>query len=110
MAQLEIDTQQRNGAVHLVLAGELDIASAAELEEQLSAHEGQAPVLVLDLRRVEFIDSSGIRTLITADERARTSGRRLVVVRGPAAVERIFNVTQLDERLEIIDDPDSIRS
>ena len=110
MTQLTIDTERRNGATHLVLAGELDIASAEGFDERLAAHEHEAPVLVLDLRRVEFIDSTGIRALIVADERARTNGRRLVVVRGSQAVDRLFSVTQLDERLEIVDDPDSIQA
>jgi anti-anti-sigma regulatory factor len=47
--------------------------------------------------------------VIAADERARSAGRRFVVVRGSSAVERLFNVTQLDRRLEIVDDPDSIK-
>ena len=108
MAQLTIDTQQRNGATHLVLAGELDIASTEGLDETLTTVEDESPLLVLDLRRVEFIDSTGIRALIAADARARSTGRRLVVVRGSQAVDRLFSVTQLDERLEIVDDPDSI--
>jgi anti-anti-sigma factor len=57
---------------------------------------------------VEFIDSTGLRALIAADERARSDGRRLAVVRGPKAVERLLAVTQLDQRLDIVEDPDSI--
>ena len=63
---------------------------------------------MLDLRRVEFIDSTGLRALIAADERARSDGRRLALVRGPHAVERLLSVTQLDQRLDIVEDPDSI--
>jgi len=65
-------------------------------------------VLVLDLRKVEFIDSTGLRAVISADERARSGGRRLVIIRGTTAVERVFSVTQLDQRLEIVDDPASV--
>ena len=43
-----------------------------------------------------------------ADERARSAGRRLAVVRGPDAVERLLTVTQLDQRLDIVDDPESV--
>ncbi len=89
--------------------GELDIASTDELEKQLTAIEADSPgTLVLDLRRVEFIDSTGLRALIAADERARSGGRRLAVVRGPDAVARLLTVTQLDQRLEIVDDPDAV--
>jgi anti-sigma B factor antagonist len=109
MSPLEITTERRNGKTLMALVGELDIASAPRFEEGLSEVEGNSPgILVLDLRQVEFIDSTGLRAVIAADERARAAGRRFVVVRGPAAVERVFSVTQLDQRLEIVDDPDSV--
>jgi anti-sigma B factor antagonist len=109
MSQLEITTERREGQTRMALVGELDIASAPRFEEGLAEAEGDTPgTLVLDLRGVEFIDSTGLRAVIAADERAKSTGRRLVIVRGPAAVERVFTVTQLDQRLEIIDDPDSV--
>jgi anti-sigma B factor antagonist len=109
MAPLEIITERNEGHTRIALVGELDIASAPRLEEGLAEAEGDTPAtLVLDLRRVDFIDSTGLRAVIAADERARATGRRFVVVRGPAAVERVFNVTQLDQRLEIVDDPSSV--
>jgi len=99
------------GAVRLVLSGELDISSAAHLEEELArAEAGSPPVIVLDLRTLEFMDSTGLRAVVTADARARAQGRRLAIVRGPEAVHRIFSVTRLDERLDIIDDPAAVGS
>jgi anti-anti-sigma factor len=65
-------------------------------------------VLVLDLSDLTFLDSTGLRTVVTADERARESGRRLVVVRGPDAVQRVFAITRLEERLEMVDDASSL--
>jgi len=109
MSTLEVTTEQHGAEARIVVAGELDIASAGRLEEELTTVEADSPgTLVLDLRGVEFIDSTGLRALIAADERARAARRRLVVVRGPGAVERLFSVTQLDQRLEIVEDPDSI--
>ena len=106
---LDVTTEQHPGQTRVVLIGELDIASTQTLEDELSAIEANSPgTLVLDLRRVEFIDSTGLRALIAADERARSDGRRLAVVRGPEAVERLLAVTQLDQRLDIVEDPDSI--
>jgi anti-anti-sigma factor len=108
MTPLEITTEEAEGQVRVALVGELDIASAPQFEDSLEKVEASAPaVLVLDLRKVEFIDSTGLRAVIAADERARSGGRRLVIVRGTAAVERVFSVTQLDQRLEIVDDPAS---
>jgi anti-sigma B factor antagonist len=109
MSILEIITERADGQTLIALVGELDIASAPRFEEGLAEVEADTPgTVVLDLRRVDFIDSTGLRAVIGADERARTAGRRLVVVRGPAAVERVFNVTQLDQRLDIVDDPEAV--
>ena len=109
MTPLDVTTEQHPGQTRVVLIGELDIASTQMLENELSAIEANSPgTLVLDLRRVEFIDSTGLRALIAADERARSDGRRLAVVRGQNAVERLLAVTQLDQRLDIVEDPDSI--
>ena len=107
---LDVTTESQEGQTRVILSGELDIASTDELERELEALEVDSPgTLILDLRKVEFIDSTGLRAVIAADERARSAGRRLVVIRGSSAVERLFSVTQLDRRLEIIDDPDSIQ-
>jgi anti-anti-sigma factor len=109
MSPFEITTEEAEGQTRVTLVGELDIASAPQFEEGLQQAESNSPdVLVLDLRKVEFIDSTGLRAVIAADERARTAGRRFVIIRGTQAVERVFSVTQLDQRLEIVDDPESV--
>ena len=109
MSPLEIITKEGEGQTRIALVGELDIASTPQFEAGLEKVEADAPaVLVLDLRKVEFIDSTGLRAVISADERARSGGRRFVIIRGTTAVERVFSVTQLDQRLEIVDDPASV--
>ena len=103
------ETADRSDGIHVELTGELDISSAARVEEALAKIEAEEPaVVLLDLRGLEFMDSTGLRTVVSADARAREQGRRVVVVRGPEAVHRIFNVTRLDERLEIVDDPAAV--
>jgi len=109
MSAFEITTEEGDGQTRVVLSGELDIASAPQFEEGLEKIEpGVTGVLVLDLRKVEFIDSTGLRAVMAADERARSAGRRFVIIRGTPAVERVFSVTQLDQRLEIVDDPAAV--
>jgi anti-sigma B factor antagonist len=112
MALLELTAEQGDGGtVRLALAGELDISSAPQLDDELAKVEAAAPpVIVLDLRALEFMDSTGLRTVVTADARAREQGRRLAIVRGPEAVHRVFSVTRLDERLDIIDDPAAVEA
>lgn len=62
--------------------------------------------LVLDLRKLTFLDSSGLRLILATDE-ARDA-RRVVVVRGPAQVDRVFELTGTGARLTIVDDPSLI--
>jgi anti-sigma B factor antagonist len=106
MTLLELTTEIDGTSVRLVLKGELDIASAGQVERELTRVEADAPpTLVLDLRGLAFMDSTGLRIVVAADARAREGSRKLVVVRGPEAVQRIFRMTRLDERLDMVDDP-----
>lgn len=87
----------------LSFAGELDISSAARVEMELSRIEEDAPpVLVLDLSALDFMDSTGLRLVVGADHRARARGGRLAVVRGREAVQRIFRITRLEDRLDMV--------
>jgi anti-sigma B factor antagonist len=106
---LDVHTETQGNAVRIALSGELDISTAPRVEEELRRVEEDRPsVIVLDLRELEFMDSTGLRVIVSADGRAREEDRSLRLVRGPEAVQRIFRVTRLDERLEIGDDPDAL--
>jgi anti-anti-sigma factor len=63
----------------------------------------QPGLLVIDLTGVSFIDSTGLRVLLTAAERAREQGRRLVVVRPPPPALRVFHLTRVDDGMECVD-------
>jgi anti-sigma B factor antagonist len=81
----------------------------AKVQEELRRVEASSPAtLVVDLSKLTFLDSTGLRCIVTADERARAEGRRIVIVRGPDAVQRVFAITRLEERLEMVDDVDSV--
>jgi anti-anti-sigma factor len=89
----------------LSLAGDLDISNADGAARAIRRAEAGAPaVLVLDLRRVTFVDSTMLRVIIAAHERGAEAGRR-VVVAASDAVKRLFRTTLLEWRLEIVDDP-----
>jgi anti-sigma B factor antagonist len=106
MPLLELTTDTNGAIVSLALEGEFDIAGASSVEQELQRIEQSAPpTVVLDLRRLTFMDSTALRIIIAADARAREQSRRLVLVRGPDPVHRILHMTRLDERLEIVDDP-----
>jgi anti-anti-sigma factor len=107
---LEVTTAERDGFVHVSLLGELDLSTVGKVQEELRRVEKSAPpTVVIDLSRVTFLDSTGLRCIVTADERARDEGRRLVIVRGPDPVQRVFSITRLEERLEMVDDVAAVR-
>ncbi len=92
------------------LSGEVDLAAAEAVEERIrTALTGEPDVLVLDLRQVEFLDSSGLRVVLTLDREQRDRGARLVVVRGGRRVARVMELTGADRQLEMVDDPAEIQ-
>ncbi|HEY3829822.1 MAG TPA: STAS domain-containing protein [Solirubrobacteraceae bacterium] len=91
---LVITSEIEDGATSIALAGELDLAGAHQLEASLDEVERECPArLVIDLRRLAFIDSTGLRLLLQADARARERGCELVLRPGEASVQRVFEVT-----------------
>jgi anti-sigma B factor antagonist len=105
----EVTVEQRGGTVHVALVGELDISTAARLEDELARQEAERPsLIVLDLQRLTFMDSTGLRLLISADTRAREEGRSLAIVPGNEMVQRVMRLTRLDERLNIVEDPTAL--
>ena len=80
-----------------VLMGEIDLASIDALEDAITAIEQDAvgAEVVLDMTGVTFLDSSGLRVLVTAHDRLDTAGSRLVLRRPPSAVLRVLEITGL---------------
>ena len=100
---LEVRSERDDGDHVIVLAGELDLEGAERVnQELLRAEATDARRIVLDLSNLEFIDSSGIRLILAADARSRSDGDRLVLVRGPRPVHRVFELTGVAERLTFV--------
>jgi anti-anti-sigma factor len=93
-------------ATVVALEGEFDLASVPEAEERIAAAERDHPrELVIDVSRVTFMDSSGLRVLLAAHQRAQEQGRGFALVRGSDAVDRLLKVTGLAGRLRLLDAP-----
>ena len=100
-------TDRSGTRVEIAIHGELDLATAPQLTtafERVSELDG-IELAVVDLRKLEFLDSTGLEASMKFDARSRERGVDLAVVRGPRAVERLFSVMQLDQKLRIVDDP-----
>lgn len=104
-APLEVATEDRGGTPVVQVSGELDLSTCEQVEAALGqAESANPPTLVLDLSGVSFMDSTGVRTLLQADSRARRDGRRLLLIAPPEPAARVLRVTLLDRRFEFIGD------
>ena len=94
---------ERHGDVHVIeLRGELDLDGAPQLEEELhSVERSDAASIVVDLGGLEFIDSTGVRLLVLAADRSPEG--RFSLLRGPHQVHRVFELTDLADRLPFVD-------
>jgi anti-anti-sigma factor len=94
----------RNGSDHLVqLAGELDLANAETAEAELDAAMEAADSVTVDMRKLEFIDSTGIALLVRAMGRNSHSARLGFVPSEFAAVNRVLELTGVAERMRAVD-------
>jgi anti-sigma B factor antagonist len=91
------------GAAWVRVAGELDHAAAPQLASMLSHTTRLARIVILDLRELTRVDSSGVGAIVDASRSARRVGRRLILVRGPQRVERLFALTGASDAVEIVD-------
>lgn len=108
-SDFQVDSQTMGRAVVLALSGELDLLSSPILEQALEpAYESDADVILVDLRRLEFMDSTGLHRLIAAQQRTIESGRRFGVVRGAEQVQRLFDLTGAAELLTVVDSPQEL--
>lgn len=109
MADLEIAVREDGGTTVMALSGEFDLAGVESFERELGKLEADGPeILVVDLDGLGFMDSSGLRALVMADQRAKNAGRRFAIVPGPPSVRRVFEITQLDDRLDLVDSAASL--
>jgi anti-sigma B factor antagonist len=90
-------------AVWIRLGGELDLVSSTQLKQDLRNAVATQRLIVVDLRDLAFMDSAGLHAIVDADNRARVSGSRLVLIRGPAQIDRLFELVGVSDRLEIVD-------
>ena len=105
MGTLEIHIEQRGGRVVIRLIGEFDIAGIRDFQRAVSAAEEGAEIVCIDLRGLSFMGASGLRCLLDVQARSRRDGFSLVVVKGPPLVQRVFEMTGVDQRLVMLDDP-----
>ena len=109
--QLAVEARTHRRTALVALRGELDLLTVSKVAEVIDGLEPQADGvrhLVLDLRGLTFMDSSGLHELIKQNEFARSNRHNLAVVRGTEAIERLLEVTGVKDNLVLVDDPDDL--
>lgn len=104
----DVRLERRHGAVVVVARGELDLRTAEELRNVLGDPNLQADTVVLDLRELTFLDSSGLSVVVGEHQRAAQQGFRFAVaVGGAPTIARLFDLSGLRGTLTLVEDPDA---
>lgn len=106
---LRVDARSEQDRIVLALAGELDLASSSIFERALEdSAVADAPLVVLDLDGLKFVDSTGLRIILMAHERARGRGQEFAITPGSPQVQRLLSITSVAEHMHVIASPDDL--
>jgi anti-sigma B factor antagonist len=89
------------GAAWVQVAGELDLATSPQFRQTLEEAQRAVGLVVLDLRELSFMDSSGVDVILDVADDAPRKGGRLLIVRGPAQVDRTLTLTKVCKQVSI---------
>ena len=103
----EVNVRAEPRGTVISVSGELDVASSHQLERELANLES-ASLVVVDLRALTFIDSTGLGVLVRAHQRAQEQGRRIGLVRGNGQVARLLTLTGLDSELLVAESAEQL--
>jgi anti-anti-sigma factor len=106
-SHFEVEVHDENQGAVIAVSGELDLASSPRLEEELDrVTDSDAEAVVIDLRMLEFMDSTGLSVLIRAHRRAEEQGKAFALVRGSQQVQRLLGLTGVADRMRLVDSPE----
>jgi anti-sigma B factor antagonist len=102
-----ISVSDSDGRAVVAVRGELDLATAPELEQAVLERLDAGQDVILDLRGLQFMDSSGLRVLVAAHARASDGGPDFAIVRPPAGSEvaKILEIAGVEPQLHVVDEP-----
>jgi len=101
--QFRLEVEPERDAVRVCPRGEVDLATTGEIREKFEEMSALGfRRVVLDLRGVTFLDSTGLRLALELWESSRTATWEFAVIEGPVAVQRIFELTGVRSRMPFI--------
>lgn len=109
--QFQVDVRRQASATIVAVRGELDLASGPELETQLEKISGpETQLVIVDLRQLDFMDSTGLSILVRAHQRLSDEGCEIALVKGSQQVQRLLDLTGVADRLRLVDSADELLS
>ena len=94
-SQLSLEVRREGDSAVVVARGDIDLASLPKATAALDGARAGARSVVLDLREVGFMDTSGLRLIIEEQRRAAATGYHFAVIRGPRRVQRLLEIAGL---------------
>jgi anti-sigma B factor antagonist len=106
---LRVQVHHTPARATMVLGGELDLWTAGKFRTHLDVIEPDPPsMIVIDLRGLAFMDSSGLAELVSATRRARAADRRVVLVTGSPPIDRVLAISGVLPALDTTPDPETL--
>jgi anti-anti-sigma factor len=102
----EIGVVRREGDLVVSPSGEIDMATAPEVRRLVDERDPGVTRIVLDLRGVTFMDTSGLQLLIELDRGMQEAGVEFAAVPGPRSVQRLLDMAGLTGRLRLLESVD----
>jgi anti-sigma B factor antagonist len=107
--QFRVEVRRDGEAAVVSVSGELDLASGPELETELDRLAGpETKLVVIDLRQLDFMDSTGLSIIVRAHQRMAGEGCEMGLVKGSQQVQRLLDLTGVAERLRLVDTPEEL--
>jgi anti-sigma B factor antagonist len=102
---LTVDVREGEDGASLHLNGDLDLSSSPQFEQELArVLATQRPRLTIDLQGLSFVDSCGLRAILTAQRECEQAGCALTLIAGEQS-QRLFDLTGVSESLPLASPP-----
>jgi anti-sigma B factor antagonist len=102
--EFNVVSRREGSALVVAPEGELDMATVGDLRAELEGDLDGVSTLVLDLRGLGFLDTSGLQLVFEQQKRAEDGDYSLVLVRGPHNVQRLFDIAGMNDRLTFVEE------
>ena len=100
-----VDIEPERERVRVIPHGELDLATVGQLEAKIEEVRSRGfTSIVLDLRQLSFMDSTGLRLMLELDAESRADGFRFAIIDSEGPVRRLLELTRIDGQFKHVDD------